>query len=167
MSCWVHKLGSCRVHKDNSCTACLVGATSVDGIATRQIGVPVLCYQVGLGIDLPLKLICSSYHSPPYALLLGPPGATAKAQFWMQLFAGKKSLAMEAFARALRQLPTIICDNAGLDSADIVATLRAAHGADPESTHMGVDVIAGGAGDMSQLGIFESFRVKQQVCLVT
>lgn len=79
------------------------------------------------------------------------------------LAAGKKSLAMEAFARALRQLPTIICDNAGLDSAEIVATLRAAHGADPAGTRMGVDVIAGGAGDMSQLGIFESFKVKQQV----
>jgi T-complex protein 1 subunit beta len=26
---------------------------------------------------------------------------------------GKKSLAMNAFARALRQIPTIICDNAG------------------------------------------------------
>lgn len=38
---------------------------------------------------------------------------------------GKRSLAMEAFARALRALPTTICDNAGLDSADIVATLRA------------------------------------------
>lgn len=30
---------------------------------------------------------------------------------------GKKSLAMEAFARALRQLPATIADNAGLDSA--------------------------------------------------
>ena len=38
---------------------------------------------------------------------------------------GKRSLAMEAFARALRALPTTICDNAGLDSAEIVATLRA------------------------------------------
>jgi chaperonin GroEL (HSP60 family) len=76
---------------------------------------------------------------------------------------GKKSLAMEAFARALRQLPTTIADNAGLDSADIVATLRAAHGADPQSTRMGVDVIAGAAGDMAQLGIFESFKVKNQV----
>lgn len=41
--------------------------------------------------------------------------------------AGKKSLAMLAFARALRQIPTIICDNAGLDSADLVSALRAAH----------------------------------------
>jgi T-complex protein 1 subunit beta len=33
---------------------------------------------------------------------------------------GKEGLAVEAYARALRQLPTIICDNAGLDSAELV-----------------------------------------------
>lgn len=78
---------------------------------------------------------------------------------------GKKSLAMEAFARALRQIPATIADNAGLDSADIVSTLRAAHGADPTSTRQGVDVIAGGAGDMERLGIYESYKVKKQVLL--
>uniref|UniRef100_A0A7S2VVA9 CCT-beta n=1 Tax=Chlamydomonas chlamydogama TaxID=225041 RepID=A0A7S2VVA9_9CHLO len=75
---------------------------------------------------------------------------------------GKKSLAMEAFARALRALPATICDNAGLDSAEIVANLRASHGAD-SSTRMGVDVVRGEAGDMADLGIFEAFRVKNQV----
>lgn len=35
--------------------------------------------------------------------------------------AGKTALAVEAFARALRQLPTIIADNAGYDSADLVS----------------------------------------------
>lgn len=34
--------------------------------------------------------------------------------------AGKAALAMEAFTRALRQLPTIIADNAGLDSSELV-----------------------------------------------
>lgn len=77
---------------------------------------------------------------------------------------GKKALAMEAFARALRALPSTICDNAGLDSAEIVANLRAAHGADP-ATHMGVDVVLGEAGSMKELGIYESFRVKQAVLL--
>jgi T-complex protein 1 subunit beta len=33
---------------------------------------------------------------------------------------GKQSLAIESYARALRQLPTIICDNGGYDSAEIV-----------------------------------------------
>merc|ERR550514_220682 len=37
---------------------------------------------------------------------------------------GKQSLAIEAFSNALRQLPTIIADNAGYDSADIVQNLR-------------------------------------------
>ena len=70
---------------------------------------------------------------------------------------------MEAFARALRALPTTICDNAGLDSADIVATMRAAHGQDPEGTTSGVDIVKGAAGDMRDLGVYESFKVKQQV----
>ena len=33
-----------------------------------------------------------------------------------QNVAGKKAIAVEAFARALQQLPTILADNAGLDS---------------------------------------------------
>jgi len=33
---------------------------------------------------------------------------------------GKEGLAIEAYARALRALPTIICDNAGYDSAELV-----------------------------------------------
>lgn len=73
---------------------------------------------------------------------------------------GKKSLAMAAFANALRQIPTIISDNAGLDSAEIVSHLRAAHAANPETTGTGVDVISGGMGDMRERGIFESFKVK-------
>ncbi|GLI69701.1 hypothetical protein VaNZ11_014390 [Volvox africanus] len=77
---------------------------------------------------------------------------------------GKKALAMEAFARALRALPATICDNAGLDSAEIVANLKAAHGAEADS-RMGVDVVRGEAGDMAVLGIYESFRVRQQVLL--
>jgi T-complex protein 1 subunit beta len=40
---------------------------------------------------------------------------------------GKKALSVESFAKALRQIPTILADNAGLDSSDLVAQLRAAH----------------------------------------
>ena len=40
---------------------------------------------------------------------------------------GKKAIAVEAFARALRQIPTILADNAGYDSSDLVSKLRAAH----------------------------------------
>lgn len=41
--------------------------------------------------------------------------------------AGKKAIAVEAFGRALRQIPTILADNAGYDSSDLVSKLRAAH----------------------------------------
>jgi T-complex protein 1 subunit beta len=75
---------------------------------------------------------------------------------------GKKSIAMEAFARALRTLPATICDNAGLDSSEIVANLRAAHAAD-ENSRMGIDVVRGEAGDVAELGIFEALRVKSQI----
>ncbi|PSC74428.1 T-complex 1 subunit beta [Micractinium conductrix] len=78
---------------------------------------------------------------------------------------GKRSLAMAAFARALRQIPTIICDNAGLDSAEIVSQMRAAHSANPDGTTAGVDVVTGGLGDMQQLGILEAFKVKHAALL--
>lgn len=41
--------------------------------------------------------------------------------------AGKEAKAMEAFANALRQLPSIIAENGGYDSAQLVSELKAAH----------------------------------------
>lgn len=40
---------------------------------------------------------------------------------------GKKALAVEAFGKALRQMPTILADNGGYDSSELVSRLRAAH----------------------------------------
>lgn len=54
---------------------------------------------------------------------------------------GKKSLAIEAFSRALQAIPTIIADNAGLDSAELIAQLRAEH--QKEGSTAGIDVISG------------------------
>jgi len=76
---------------------------------------------------------------------------------------GKEAIAIEAFAKALRMLPTIIADNGGYDSADLVAKLRAAH-TDGKST-FGLDMENGEVGDMQQLGIAESYRVKRQVLI--
>ncbi|XP_050293852.1 T-complex protein 1 subunit beta [Anthonomus grandis grandis] len=76
---------------------------------------------------------------------------------------GKEAMAMEAFARALTQLPTIIADNAGYDSSQLVAELRAAHN-NGQST-MGLNMEKGEIGDMRELGITESFAVKRQVLL--
>lgn len=41
--------------------------------------------------------------------------------------AGKESAAAEAFAVALRRLPSAVADNAGYDSADLISRLRAHH----------------------------------------
>ena len=51
----------------------------------------------------------------------------------------------------------------GLDSAELITELRAAHA--EEDTRMGVDVVLGKAGDMSELGIFECFRVSDTLHL--
>jgi T-complex protein 1 subunit beta len=75
--------------------------------------------------------------------------------------AGKSALAMEAFARALRQLPTIIADNAGYDSSELITQLRARHA--NGDTSAGLDMKNGGVGDMWQMGIRESFKSKLQV----
>lgn len=46
----------------------------------------------------------------------------------------------------------------GLDSADLVSQLRAAHASD-DTIQSGVDVIAGRVGSMQELGIFEAYKV--------
>lgn len=74
---------------------------------------------------------------------------------------GKKALAMTAFATALRQLPTIIADNAGFDSADLVSALRVAHYEGNNTA--GLDVKTGKVGNMRELGIRESFHSKFMV----
>merc|ERR1712139_575930 len=69
---------------------------------------------------------------------------------------GKRALAMEGFARALRALPTTIADNAGLDSAELISQLRAKQGSADAAT-AGIDIMSGDVGDMVQCGIFEAF----------
>lgn len=71
---------------------------------------------------------------------------------------GKASLAIEAFAKALKQIPTIIANNGGYDSAEIVSLLRAAH--NKNQYNMGIDIINGKIGDMAKLGILESYKSK-------
>jgi len=76
---------------------------------------------------------------------------------------GKRSLAMECFAKALRAIPSIICENGGLDSSELVSQMRARH-AEGES-RTGINILTGEIGDMQKCGIVECFRVKQQVLL--
>ena len=76
---------------------------------------------------------------------------------------GKESFAMEAFAKALRQLPTIIADNGGYDSAQLLSELRAYHSQGKHSYGLNMD--SGTAEDMEKLGIIEAYIVKRGVLL--
>jgi len=76
---------------------------------------------------------------------------------------GKESRAMQSFANALRQLPSIIAENGGYDAAQLISELKAAH-ALGQSTQ-GLNMYEGKVGDMVQLGITESYSVKRQVVL--
>ena len=40
---------------------------------------------------------------------------------------GKEALAMESFAKALSEIPAILAENGGYDSAQLVSELRALH----------------------------------------
>ncbi|KAG7105805.1 T-complex protein 1 subunit beta like [Verticillium longisporum] len=76
---------------------------------------------------------------------------------------GKKQMAVSSFATALRQLPTILADNAGLDSGELVARLRKAI-YDGMTTY-GLDLMSpgGGVADMRDLGVVESYKLKKAV----
>jgi len=74
---------------------------------------------------------------------------------------GKRAMALEAFSRALRMIPTIIADNGGYDSSELVSQLRAQHYKGDHSA--GLNMRDGSIGNMEELGILESFKVKQQI----
>lgn len=76
---------------------------------------------------------------------------------------GKEALAVESFARALRTIPAILADNAGLDGSELVSRLRAAH-YDGKSTY-GIDVERGIAHCMRELAITEALKSKSQVLI--
>ena len=76
---------------------------------------------------------------------------------------GKKQLAVDSFAHALKQLPTILADNAGLDSSDLVTRLRQA--INNGMTSSGLDLLTpgGGIADMRDLGVVEAYKLKKAV----
>ena len=76
---------------------------------------------------------------------------------------GKKRTAVDSFSTALRQLPTILADNAGLDSSALVSELRAE--VYRGMTSSGLDLLSpgGGIADMRELGVIESYKLKRAV----
>lgn len=76
---------------------------------------------------------------------------------------GKQALAMAAFAKALRSLPAIVADNGGYDSAELITQLRAAHS--NGNVTAGLDMYNGTIGDMTELGVLESYKSKLNVLM--
>ena len=68
-------------------------------------------------------------------------------------------MAIEAFSHALRQLPTIISENGGYDSAELVQNLRAEIFNGNEEA--GLDMFQGKVANMKTMGITECLRVKE------
>ena len=73
---------------------------------------------------------------------------------------GKISTCINSFAHAMRQLPTIIADNAGYDSAELIANLKNEIFIGKPAA--GLNMTEGIVGDMKELGIYECYRVKEQ-----
>jgi T-complex protein 1 subunit beta len=63
----------------------------------------------------------------------------------------------------LRALPSIIADNAGFDSSELIARLRARHHKDGTSCSAGINIDTGEVGDMKELGITGALQSKMQV----
>ncbi|KAL8731523.1 MAG: hypothetical protein Q9166_003369 [cf. Caloplaca sp. 2 TL-2023] len=77
--------------------------------------------------------------------------------------AGKKATAVDAFAAALRQLPTILADNAGFDSSDLVARLKKEMYNGKTSSGLDLLIPGGGIADMRDEGVIESYKLKRAV----
>jgi T-complex protein 1 subunit beta len=74
---------------------------------------------------------------------------------------GKRALAIEAFARALRQIPAVLAENGGYDSSELVSQLKSEHYSG--NTKAGLDLRNGTVGNIEELNILESFKVKVTV----
>ncbi len=77
---------------------------------------------------------------------------------YSETISGREQLSVNSFAEALEIVPTTLAENAGLDTIDILADLRAAH---EQSAFMGLDVFEGEVTDMKVAGVVEPQRVKK------
>ena len=70
---------------------------------------------------------------------------------------------MSLLKKAMLQIPTIIADNAGLDSSELVANLqKAIHDGSEDA---GLDVYNNCIGSMKENGVYECYRVKEQALI--
>jgi thermosome len=72
---------------------------------------------------------------------------------------GREQLAILKFAEALEVIPRTLIENAGLDTINLIADLKAAH---EDSKFIGINVFTGEVVDMKEAGVIEPLRVKIQ-----
>lgn len=110
--------------------------------------------------------VLSSVMKRPYLIYGGGSAEMLMANavdMYARSVMGKQQLAIEAYAKALRALPTIIADNGGYDSANLVAKLKTLHA--NEKFTMGLDMTCGEISDMQDLKINEALVVKRQAVI--
>ncbi|RLG97843.1 thermosome subunit, partial [Candidatus Bathyarchaeota archaeon] len=73
---------------------------------------------------------------------------------------GREQLAIEAFADALEVVPKTLAENAGLDSLDIMVSLRAEHEKEG-GEYVGINVFTGKTINTYEAGVIEPIRVKE------
>jgi len=74
---------------------------------------------------------------------------------------GREQLAIEAFAESIEIVPKTLAENAGLEPIDILVGLRSAH-EKPKGISAGVNVFTGKIMNMTENGVIEPLRVKEQ-----
>jgi chaperonin GroEL (HSP60 family) len=84
-----------------------------------------------------------------------------KLREYAQTVGGRETLAINGFANAIESIPRTLAENAGLDSIDILVSLRAKH-EKPDGKPVGIDVHEGKITDLSKLGVLEPLRMKTQ-----
>ncbi|NWJ43827.1 thermosome subunit [Marine Group I thaumarchaeote] len=87
--------------------------------------------------------------------------ASTKIRSWSKSLEGREQLAAEKFAEALESIPLSLCENAGMDSIDTLASLRSKQLGGNKWT--GIDVMNGKVADMKSSDIVEPLAVKLQI----
>jgi chaperonin GroEL (HSP60 family) len=87
--------------------------------------------------------------------------AATKIRSWAKSLEGREQLAAEKFAEALESIPLSLCENAGMDPIDTLASLRSKQLGGNKWT--GIDVMNGKVADMKSSNIVEPLAVKLQI----
>jgi len=79
-----------------------------------------------------------------------------KIKKWGLTVKGMEQYAIQKYAEALEVIPRTLAENSGLNDTEIITKLYSAHESEaPEAAKIGVDIAAGGIGDMTEQGVVD------------